>query len=187
MKIGIRNKQLAGFCISVLLTLLAVSSPAQQKDPLPEQKDVLTQLQKSGGRDWSVTTIPEGYLMTYAHPVVFYPSTSSISQTDLNQQLLHGKTAQLCIKIIIGRVVTEEELHRQNPYSELPEIPMDAKLKQELNHDHYFICSPQTWAAGPNYTVYIVSNEAASDAIFPHEAEESMDQILSDLGALFHF
>ncbi len=92
--------------------LIHADDPAAQ----PDRASLLPQLQKTGGKDWTVTTIPEGYLMTYQHPILYYPSNGATPTPD---QLLKGKTTRLSIKIIFDKTATDDDLARNhNPFSE---------------------------------------------------------------------
>jgi len=169
----------------VLLTLFPISIHADDATALPDRSAVLPALQKSAGKDWAVTTIPEGYLLTYAHPVLFYPSNGA---TPTAAQLTQGKTTSLCIKVIFGRPATQADLDKaKNPYSERQEAPMEDSVRQKLKTDHFYMCSPSTWANGPAYAVFIATNMPPDDSVYPSTASDSVDHILFDLGNLFHF
>ena len=174
--------------LALVLALFPISVQAIDKVPLPDQKDLMAQLQKPGGKDWTVTAAPDGYLMTYAQPVVIYSTNGVVSKAALAQQLSSKKTSSLQVKVIIGRALTAAELSKpNNPYSERPDLPMDPAAVKELNRNHFFICTPSSWAVGDTYAVYIASNESPDEAIYPGTASDAYDSILSDLGTLFHF
>jgi len=164
-----------------LVPLLIRADDAAQ----PDRASVLPELQKTGGKDWVVTTIPEGYLMTYQHPVIFYSSNGA---TPTPAQLASVKTNQLCIKIIFGRSATAADLAKaQNPYSERQEAPMEDSVKAKMAKDHFYMVSPSTWANGPKYAVFIASTTPKENSIYPSTASDAVDQVLYDLANLFHF
>ncbi len=171
--------------IALALALSPLAIHADESAPQPDRASVLPQLQKTGGKDWAVTTIPEGYLMTYQHPVIFYPSSGAAPKPD---QLVSGKTDQLRIKIIFGRSATAQDLERaQSPYSERQEAPMEDSVKAKMAKDHYYMLSPSTWANGPKYAVFIASTWPRENGIYPSTASDAVDQVLYDLANLFHF
>jgi hypothetical protein len=170
--------------LALLLAPLALHAD-DTNPPQPDRASVLPQLQKTGGKDWVVTTIPEGYLMTYQHPVIFYPSNGA---TPTAAQLAAVKNYPLSIKIIFGRSATAEDLQRaQNPYSERQEAPMEDSVKAKMAHDHYYMVSPSTWANGPKYAVFIAYTAPKENSIYPSSASDAVDQVLFDLANLFHF
>jgi hypothetical protein len=170
-----------------LLLALPLVATADEKPPLPDQKDLLPQLQKIGGKDWAVTATSDGFLLTYAKPVVVYSSNAVISQAALAEQL-KGKTEPFHIKIVIAPPLTAAQLNRpNNPYSERPDVPMDPAAVRQLNQSHFFICSPTSWASDSKYTVYVTSNETSEQSIYPSKSSDDYDQMLADLGSLFHF
>lgn len=151
----------------------AKDSSANAQDSQPDQGDLLALLQKIGGKDWNVTAVPEGYLMTYAQPI-----TSSSKKID-----------SLRLKIIFGKALSATEMENlpRNPYSELPEPPLDPKAKSELNRTHFSICSPLTWANGSKYTIFVTTNKPQDDTITPQQASNSFDNVLNELDTQFHF
>ena len=94
---------------SLLLVLLSILSQAKEKDRLPE-------LQKAVGKDWVVTALPDGYLVTYVPLVSFYPAISESSKLDYHQRAAHGRMDHLRIKIFFGHCLTDEELKEYGPF-----------------------------------------------------------------------
>lgn len=117
------------------LILLPISARAEEKAPHLELKDRLSELQKAVGKDWSVTVLPDGYLLTYAQLVNFYPAFSANSKMDVFQRMGHGRMDHLRIKVVLGSCLTDKEKDDYN-YMEQGDPSKDG-LK---NAPHFFLC-----------------------------------------------
>jgi len=173
--------------LSALLVILPTSIFAEEKDRVPDLNGPLPELQKAVGKDWSVTTLLDGYLITYVPQVSFYPAVSDSTKLDEHQRALHGRTDHLHIRITFLFPPAMENADQFNAF-----------WRGVHPAAGYFECGAEDWLMGGYYlhekppanalfnsNVLFTSNFAPDQLVFPRETVDVYEQALDALAPLF--
>lgn len=159
----------------------------EEEDRHSELKGRLPELQKAVGKDWSVTALPNGYLVTSVPLVSFDHAISKNSKMDGPQQTTHEQTDHLRIKIIFGPCLTAEEMKEYGPVG--PDSPSRDGLKSA---PHYFLCNVGGEEYESSYVfrigqpdIWFITNLAPDETVSP-KTMDTYQQALGALGAKFH-
>jgi hypothetical protein len=172
--------------LAALLVMLPVSTRAEEKVHQPEIKSRLPELQKAVGKDWTVTALPDGYLVTYAPLVSFYPAISENSKLDSHQRAARGRVDHLRIKITFLDPPPVEKTDQFNAFW-LAVHPAPG----------FFNCSAEDWEmcgddspasqgrALFRSTTLFTSNFAPDQLVSPRETVDVYEQTLDAMAPLF--
>jgi hypothetical protein len=181
---------------SMLLVMLPILSRAEEKVHQSDIKGRLAEVQKVVGKDWSVTALPDGYLVTYIPLVSFYSAVSESSKLDNHQRAAHGRMDHLRIKIIFGYCLSDEEIKEYSPLG--ADSPSNDGLKSAPG---YFLCNLNTRnefggcyvdpSESPVFRIgqpdiWLITNFAPNESVSPEEATNAYVGALWTLGNLFN-
>ena len=169
---------------SLLLVLLSILSQAKEKDRLPE-------LQKAVGKDWVVTALPDGYLVTYVPLVNFYPAVSESSKLDYHQRAAHGRMDHLRIKITYLYPPSIKKVDQYNAFW----------LKVQKGSPGFFGCGNEDWCIEYDHPSWNIqdrlangqsligfSSNLAPDRLIPSSVQEEVyERTLDNLATIFHY
>jgi len=172
--------------LSALFILPTVSARAEEKNRLPNLESRLPELQKAVGKDWFVTALPDGYLVTYTPRVSFYPAISESSKLDNQQRAERGRMDYLRIRITFLFPPTMKSVDQFNAF-----------WRAVRPAPGYFECGAEDWeiwgdgapksrrlALFTSSTLF-ASNFAPNQLVSPREMVDVYEQTLDALAPLF--
>jgi hypothetical protein len=172
--------------LSALLIALSTSSKAEERIHSSDFKRFLPQLQSAAGKNWEVTALPDGYLVTYLPLVRFYPAISESSKLDNDQRAMHGQIDHLQIRITLLYPPSTQNTAQFNSYWQAVH-PAPG----------YFISTAEDWgmygyglAAGHRRDLFhsevmFSANIPPDQLVYPMETVDVYEQALDALGPLF--
>lgn len=165
--------RLIGLWALALLILLPTGAKGDRELVLMDHRNLLPQLQKELGKDWSVRVIPEGYLLTYARPVTFYPTVSPSSKMDIYQRVARGRRDSLRIKIVVGPALPSHIvlIYGQRVYGVSGDDPPPPEVGIQREY-HYFLCMYHAWITEQKDTLYFFTNGSPDEQVYPEAASD---------------
>jgi hypothetical protein len=167
--------QIGMVLLGSLLVMHPISADAGEKDRLPE-------LQKAVGKDWMVTALPDGYLVTYVPLVSFYPAISESSKLDYHQRVARGRADHLRIRITYLYPPSIKKIDQYNAFW----------LGIQNGVSGYFECKDKDWRMwqdnlSKGQRVVCFSCNLAPDQLIPPGVQQDVyEHTLDLLAPYFH-